>query len=751
MDDIEKWVRKLYSLGYTPIPIRANSKAPNGFEPGELKYYHYHRPDKEIIDTWLEYGLYENIALMLGEAHGNLVCFDFDNPAAYEELELDEQEMINNGTWIAETPTEKGRYHIYVENISDEFYTRETSHGVELRANEHYVLFYPSVHPNGHKYNLLNTHKPDKLEKTRAIKVKKLWTNWKKAFDNAFANEESIDNHIKKRKEFDRSPDCIRNAWELGSPVGERQFTIIGLSNWMRENSFPREMAKDVIANWFKTKCNRRGKPMKEVYEAVDAGYDDKYTYGCRFWRNNTSFCPFKEKTDCKWYQPDVKSKHEVMEQYGAITYNDNGTVSVNAPNVARMIMEEHDYNFVTIVDESKGEEHIYYYEDGYYKRRGRAKIRQLVNYYLEDKTSEYYKREIIGVIKDSKHIERDELDQNPNLINLKNGVYDLETDELLPHSPDYYFINQIPINYNPNAECPKIKDFFKDVLYPDHVPLMQELFGFTLYREYFLHVAFLLVGGGRNGKGVTVNLLRRMLGKDNYSTQSIHDIIGNRFATYNLYGKMANIGAEVADKELDKTDTFKNLTGGEPIRAEMKFGASFTFLNYAKMVFNANRVPYSHDHSFAFQQRWIVIPFPKTFPRGDPNTDPMLEKKLSTEEELEGLLIWAIKGLKRLLTRYDFSYEVGSQYEEMINPERSFIMNNIQIGYTMFLSMDEIYDKYTKWCHEHKYQVVTKKILKDKIQYYKPEGKYKQGSFSGERVYGFENLMWKPKSDKNE
>jgi ligand-binding SRPBCC domain-containing protein len=86
-----------------------------------------------------------------------------------------------------------------------------------------------------------------------------------------------------------------------------------------------------------------------------------------------------------------------------------------------------------------------------------------------------------------------------------------------------------------------------------------------------------------------------------------------------------------------------------------------------------------------------------------------------------------------------------------MINPERSFIMNNIQIGYTMFLSMDEIYDKYTKWCHEHKYQVVTKKILKDKIQYYKPEGKYKQGSFSGERVYGFENLMWKPKSDKNE
>jgi len=47
----------------------------------------------------------------------------------------------------------------------------------------------------------------------------------------------------KKKKEFDRSPDCIRNAWELGSPIGERQFTIIGLSNWMRENSFPREMA----------------------------------------------------------------------------------------------------------------------------------------------------------------------------------------------------------------------------------------------------------------------------------------------------------------------------------------------------------------------------------------------------------------------------------------------------------------------------------------------------------------------------
>ena len=743
MNGISEWVYKLYSLGYSPIPIAKHSKVPNGFELQELKFYHYNRPSKEVIDAWLAKDLYENIALLLGEAHGNLLCFDFDNPVAFEELKLSPEELVKEGTWVTETPNEKGRYHIFVENTSDEALTRETSHSVELRSNEHYVLFYPSIHPNGKQYNLLNTHKASLLTRTKQLDAPTLWEKWKVVLDAAFTDEEEVESHIKKKKEFDRSPDCIRNAWELGSPIGERQFTIIGLSNWMRENSFPREMATDVITNWFKTKCNRRGKPIAEVRDAIIAGYDDKYSYGCRYWRLNTSFCPFKEKTDCNWYQPDIKTKHELMAQHNAIEVSSKGVSRICAPNLAKLIIEEHNYNFLTIIDTTSDSEQIYFYEDGYYKPRGKNKIRQLVNYYLDDQSSEFYKREIIGYIRDSKHIERSDLEPDINLLNLKNGIYNLKTGELSEHSSKYYFINQIPINYNSDAKCPKTKNFFKDVLYESHIDVMQEIFGFSLYRDYFLHVAFLFVGGGRNGKGVTVNLLRHLVGKNNYSTKSIHDIGENRFATYELYGRLVNIGAEVSDRELKSTSMFKNLTGNEPAAAEMKHGASFSFMNYAKLVFNANRIPYSHDHSLAFKERWIIIPFPNTFPRGGANTDPEVEKKVTTEAELEGLLLWAIEGLKRLLKRYDFSYEVKDQYKEMINPERSFILNRLEIQYGQFLPLDELYSSYSNWCHKKQYQVVTKEILKEKIQYYKPECIYKRKRIEDDRVHGFESLSF--------
>ena len=750
MKEMENWVRKLYSLGYTPIPIAKNSKAPNGFSDGELKSYHYNRPTMETIEVWLREGRYENVALLLGKAHGNLVCFDFDNPKAFQALDMSTDELIKEGTWVVATPKEKGRYHIYAEHIGDVEMTRQTVHGVEYRANEHYVLCHPSIHPNGKQYNLLNTNNPDTLARTHKIDVNTLWDKWTAVFHQQFDKDEDSTSTVKDKKEFDRSPECIRGAWENGAQLGERQYAIIGLANWMRENKFPETMAQDIIMHWFRSKCNTKDKSMSEVMSAIEAGYNDRYTYGCRFWRNNTSYCPFSHKEDCKFFQPDVRSKRETLERYEAVSYDEHGNKkSIFPPKLARLLIEEYDYHFTTIIDESTGKEDIFFYENGYYNSRGRDKIRQLVNYYLEERSSEYYKKEVIGFIGDLNHIDRADLEPPTNLINVKNGILNIDTMELSPHTPDYYFINQIPINYNPDAACPLFDKFLEDVVYEDHIPLMQEILGFILYRKYFLNVAFLFVGGGRNGKGVLINVIRSLVGRNNYSTKSLHDLTENRFSTSNLYGKLVNVGAEVSDKEIGDTATFKNLTGNEPISAEIKHGASFSFKNYAKLIFNANRIPYSRDHSFAFKQRWVVVPFPKTFARGDEKTDPLLEDKLTCESELEGVLNWAIAGLKRLLQKYDFTYEAADQYEEMINPEKTYINNHLEIMYDSKLPKDRVYEEYVLWCHKNKYQVVTEKIFRDKVKYYFPEVSIKQTMDNKKRFVGYIGLAFR-EQEKN-
>jgi putative DNA primase/helicase len=344
----------------------------------------------------------------------------------------------------------------------------------------------------------------------------------------------------------------------------------------------------------------------------------------------------------------------------------------------------------------------------------------------------------------DFNNVDRDKLEPPLHLINMKNGIFNVRTCSLTPHSPDYYFINQIPINYNPKAKCKKFLKFIGEVVYPEHIPVVQEMLGFLFYRKYFLHVAFLLVGGGRNGKGVLVNVIEALLGKENLSTEPLEDLTARPFSSSELYGKMANIGSEISGKELVNANKFKILTGNEPTKGEVKFGCTFTFRNYAKLIFNTNKIPYSRDHSFAFKQRWIIIPFPNTFPRGEPGTDPRLEEKLTTHGELEGIFNWAMEGLKRILEKYDFSYKAGNQYDEMINPEKRFIMDNIEVVYENVLTKDDIYDKYKKFCEDNLYQILTRAIFMDKIKYFMPEsveGRYRIGN---NRVYGFKNIGWK-------
>ena len=660
-------------------------------------------------------------------------------------MKLDVNKLIDEGAWVTKTPNEDGRFHIYLIAKNDVNVGREVSHGVELRGNGHYVLFYPSIHPNGKQYDFLNTKDASKLAKPKIADVEMLWEKWKEHFASVFTSDKDVEKHVKSRKEFDRSPYCIHDAWEKGADTGERKMTIIGLSNWLREHSFPISMSENIVLDWFKTKCDGKGMRVSEVMEAVKAGYEEKYSYGCRFWRNNTSFCPYKMKTECSWYQPDIKSKHELLDKYDAIIYDKKGKpLKVIPYNFARMLSQEHDYNFTVIRDATSNKEEIFYYEDGYYKRNGILKIRQLINYYLEGMSSEHYKREICGCMSDFNNKSRDALEPPLHLINMKNGIYNINTGELIPHSQDYYFINQIPIEYNPKAKCDNFLRFLEDVVYPPHIPTIQEMIGFCFYRKYFLNVAFLLVGGGRNGKGVLVNVIENLVGRCNVSTEPLEDLTTRPYSSAQLYGKLVNIGSEISDSELKNANKFKIVTGNEPMKGEIKYGATFTFKNYAKLIFNTNQVPYSHDHSFAFKQRWIIIPFPQTFPRGEPTTNPRLDEELTTQQELQGVFNWAMEGLRRILKNYDFTYDNTNTYEDMINPDKTFINAFLELDYGNFISNDELYEKYVDYCKKHLFHISTRSIFFDKVKYYLPEITKCRKRIDGEREYGFENIGWK-------
>jgi len=456
------------------------------------------------------------------------------------------------------------------------------------------------------------------------------------------------------------------------------------------------------------------------------------------------------EEDNKKRENDELRKEQEriLLEEYQAV-YEVDGKIRINNVNLAKLIMNETGYSFITIEDVSTGKQEIYYYDGGYYHAGGNNRINELVQYYLDDLSSSHRKNEVVGYIQDTNHFFRRDIEPPVNLINVKNGVYDLNTDKLMSHSPDLYFLNQVPVNYNPNASCPKIKEFFNQVIYKKFIPTMQEMFGFVLYRDYFLHRAFMLLGGGRNGKGVTIQLMEKFIGYGNYSTRGLHELIEDKFAKESLYGKLANLGAELSYRAIKETDVFKNLTGGEPITGEKKFHGAFPFKNYAKLIFNTNQllIP-KYDKTKAYFDRWIIFNFPETFDMDDDRTNPNIINEISTQNELEGLLLWAIDGLKRLIKRNKFTYEVeedctGDYYESLVKPEIQFFKEYLCESQNSEVDKDMVYNYYVDWAKERSYAVLSKGALTRKMKEHFKEFDIKDTRRNNKKVKLIMHVAW--------
>jgi putative DNA primase/helicase len=388
--------------------------------------------------------------------------------------------------------------------------------------------------------------------------------------------------------------------------------------------------------------------------------------------------------------------------------------------------MNEHGYHFLTLKDTGE----IYRYNGSFYEPDGDIVIKNKVQYYLDTDSTEHHKNEVVGFIRDETYIDRGVFNQNINFINVKNGVYDITTKTLLPHSSDYHFLYEIRVNYNPNATCPNINKFFITVLREEDILLLLEVFGFCLYRIYSIQKAVLLVGGGSNGKTTVLILMRKMLGENNVASISLKDLNENRFASSNLYGKLANLHAEQFDTTLYKTGKFKMLTGGDLTGGEKKFKNPFNFVNYAKLIFSANQVPETKDETEAFFRRWIIITFPYRFVDEDSEVDnttafkknPNIINDLTTEEELEGLLKQSLEGLERLLQQGKFSYsktteEIMDYYQRLSNPVTAFVKDELEVNPQCYIVKDDLFEEYKNYAQRNKLDILPKQTFSMKLQ----------------------------------
>jgi len=301
---------------------------------------------------------------------------------------------------------------------------------------------------------------------------------------------------------------------------------------------------------------------------------------------------------------------------------------------------------------------------------------------------------------------ERNEIDTDGRLINLKNGMLCLETYEMIDHSPDYYSTVQVPIIYDAAAKCPKFENFLWEIFEGDagRIAVMQELMGYLLTTETKIHKAFFFYGDGANGKSVLLEIITMLVGRPNVSNISLKDL-EKPFNRAALMGKTVNIATEneVTGRGFD-SQYLKAIVSGDGINVEKKFQDPISYSPICKLIFATNNLPVSPDCSYGFYRRIMIIPFNKQFTAETADID--LKNKL--EGELAGILNWSLMGLRRLRQqKYNFSESVFidqafSKYKTEQNPMPEYIAERLIHSPGSRTKKCEIVDEYYAWCKEN-------------------------------------------------
>lgn len=233
---------------------------------------------------------------------------------------------------------------------------------------------------------------------------------------------------------------------------------------------------------------------------------------------------------------------------------------------------------------------------------------------------------------------------------NVINGLLDLKTHELIPHTPTVFTINKLPVKYDPDAENLAVDNMIKSICCGKQniINLIYQMIGYVLIPDCRYQKSFILLGNGSNGKSLLLDCIRNMFGDENCSSLALEDL-SDKFRAAEIVGKILNIGDDSGHSLLENTAIFKKLVTGDSMTFERKRQDPFKYRNTAKMIFAANSLPPTTDKSDGFFRRCIIVPFDATFRPGDGTYDPMLSVKVSTESAKSRLLNLALLGLEKL------------------------------------------------------------------------------------------------------
>ena len=348
-----------------------------------------------------------------------------------------------------------------------------------------------------------------------------------------------------------------------------------------------------------------------------------------------------------------------------------------------------------------------YVYNDGYYQESDNTIMHKMIQLYPS--ITQKQRNEVLSYIKIVTHV--DEASQSDYWLNVKNGRLDLRTKMLHPHSAKYVDFERINATYDPSAKDPAVDTILKRVFCGDTelMTLFQQIMGYSLLKNTRFQQAFFLTGSGSNGKSTILQMVKTLFTHHNTASLSLTDL-EDKFKVAELENKLINIGDDISNTPIRDTGKFKKLVSGEGVMVERKNQRPFELINYSTFWFSANKMPNFADKSDGMQRRITILPFAAKFSPKDPDYDPDITDKVTTDAAMSYLLNLAIEGLHDLRKRGRFIQpRVVAEANEGYKVDSSSILQWFEDTQLPPITLHKKpiqawYEQYKQWCHDAGY-----------------------------------------------
>jgi putative DNA primase/helicase len=242
------------------------------------------------------------------------------------------------------------------------------------------------------------------------------------------------------------------------------------------------------------------------------------------------------------------------------------------------------------------------------------------------------------------------DLDADPMLLGVRNGVVELKTGAFRQAHRDDLITKIAQVEYVPDAECPAWQAMLERCMGGSHglVGYLKRIAGYCLTGLTVEQKFFFLHGSGANGKTTFVNVLREIIG--DYARQSQTEVImvsrnapqsGATPELVRLAGARLVCMVETEDGQRLAESRIKQMTGGDAITARALHCAPFEFVPIFKLLLSGNHLPVIRGDDAGIWRRIELIPFTVTIPPGQREKD--LPDRLRSE--YSGILNWMIRG----------------------------------------------------------------------------------------------------------